>query len=138
MKKTDDEILMMRRDLSGIYIFDTLPQDDGKRRPTCLEDCRESTLYSWLWAQEEECLLETHRQLVEVMRRMKEMFTPEESATFRQCELETAISEGDDKLTQIEEIVKQCKIIKLVACHCGISAPGSECAPDHGKEEGEG
>lgn len=36
-----------RRNLSGIYIFDTLPGDD-KRQPTCIEDCNEETRWEWL------------------------------------------------------------------------------------------
>ena len=36
-----------RRNLSGIYIFDTLP-GDAKRQPTCIEDCNEATRLEWL------------------------------------------------------------------------------------------
>jgi hypothetical protein len=31
-----------RRNLSGIYIFDVLP-DDERRQPTCFEDCTEES-----------------------------------------------------------------------------------------------
>lgn len=46
METTD----MRRRNLSGIYIFDTLPHDQ-RRKPTCLEDCMVRTRLNWLWKQ---------------------------------------------------------------------------------------
>lgn len=33
---------LKRRDLSGIFIFDTFPNEE-RRRPTCIEDCQQST-----------------------------------------------------------------------------------------------
>jgi len=36
-----------RRNLSGVYIFDTLPGDE-KRQPTCFEDCTEEKQQEWL------------------------------------------------------------------------------------------
>ena len=38
---------LKRRNLSGIYIFDTFPNDD-RRKPTCIEDCRAGTRKSWM------------------------------------------------------------------------------------------
>ena len=37
---------LKRRDLSGIYIFDTLP-GDKKRKPTCVEDCTQEKRREW-------------------------------------------------------------------------------------------
>lgn len=37
-----------RRDLSGIFIDATLPQDEGQQKPTCIEDCTEDTRLKWL------------------------------------------------------------------------------------------
>ena len=36
-----------RRNISGIYIFDQFP-DEGKRQPTCIEDCQQETRRAWL------------------------------------------------------------------------------------------
>lgn len=44
-----------RRNLSGIFIFDTLEGDD-KREPTCFEECREETQDEWLDSLEPEAL----------------------------------------------------------------------------------
>lgn len=37
----------MRRNLSGIYIFDKF-EGEEKRKPTCFEDCLDSTQDEWL------------------------------------------------------------------------------------------
>lgn len=37
---------LKRRDLSDIYIFDTLP-GDKKRKPTCIEDCTPAKRREW-------------------------------------------------------------------------------------------
>jgi len=47
--------MIKRRNLSGIFIFDTLEGDD-KRQPTCFEECREETQEEWLDSLNEEAL----------------------------------------------------------------------------------
>jgi len=39
-------VKLIRRDLSGIYIFDKFPTDE-KRKPTCVEDCTPSKRREW-------------------------------------------------------------------------------------------
>lgn len=46
----------MRRNLTGIVIFDKLEGDD-KRKPTCLEDCNKETLDKYLNGLEKETLI---------------------------------------------------------------------------------
>lgn len=45
-----------RRNISGIFIFDTLPQDN-RRKPTCIEDCSEQTRVKWLRSLENESII---------------------------------------------------------------------------------
>ena len=52
----------MRRNLTGIYIFDKL-EGDEKRQPTCFEDCQESTQDKWLEGLEREALINLAKQL---------------------------------------------------------------------------
>lgn len=52
----------MRRNLSGIFIFDKF-KDEEKRQPTCFEDCRESTQDKWLQSLEREALINLSKQL---------------------------------------------------------------------------
>lgn len=132
--KTD--ILRLRRNLSGCYIFDTLPQDGGKRRPTCIEDCNEATLRSWLWNAvrekapgfiEDVCCL-----LNETMAKLIGMFTSEETERFQSYRLYIEKTGYSGPAEQIDEIVRFCRMIKLIACHTGIAAPGSEAAEHEG------
>ena len=52
----------MRRNLSGIYIFDTL-EGDERREPTCIEDCNPETRTKWLESLEKEALIRTCEHL---------------------------------------------------------------------------
>jgi len=55
MSKTN----LIRRNLSGIYIFDTFPTDE-KPTPTCVEDCQQRTRRNW-------CATKTPEYLNEVV-----------------------------------------------------------------------
>ena len=57
---------LKRRDLSGIYIFDTLP-GDKKRKPTCVEDCTQEKRREW-------CLTKTQDYLRDVIEKEAETF----------------------------------------------------------------
>lgn len=46
---------MRRRNLSGIYIFETF-EGEEKRQPTCFEDCTEETQDKWLDSLEPEAI----------------------------------------------------------------------------------
>lgn len=58
---------MIRRNLSGIYIFDKF-KDEEKREPTCFEDCQESTQDKWLEGLEREALISLAKQLGKAIR----------------------------------------------------------------------
>ena len=58
---------LKRRDLSGIYIFDTFPGEQ-KRQPTCIEDCQQATRRKWCMAQTQECLRETIEHLAKTFK----------------------------------------------------------------------
>lgn len=53
-----------RRNLSGVYIFDTFP-DDEKRQPTCVEDCTEPKRDQWLLSLEDEALRQLNGRLLD-------------------------------------------------------------------------
>lgn len=46
---------MIRRNISGIYIFEKFPEDES-REPTCFEDCTEATQDKWLDSLDNEAL----------------------------------------------------------------------------------
>ena len=52
----------MRRNLTGIYIFDKF-EGEEERQPTCFEDCQESTQDRWLNSLEREALINLAKHL---------------------------------------------------------------------------
>ncbi len=62
-----------RRNLSGVYIFDTLPGDD-KRQPTCFEDCTEEKQQEWLDSLTPEALKNLSIQLAKTLRTIGDQF----------------------------------------------------------------
>lgn len=74
----DQKMLVMmtsptRRNLSGIYIFDTLPGDE-KRKPTCFEDCTEEKQKEWLDSLTPEALKNLSIQLGKTLRTIGDEF----------------------------------------------------------------
>ena len=63
----------MRRNLSGIFIFDTLEGDES-RQPTCFEDCREETQDRFLNGLEIEGLKNLSKTLADTIRDIGEQF----------------------------------------------------------------
>lgn len=63
----------MRRNLSGIYIFDTLEGDESKE-PTCIEDCTPEKREKWLNSLEKEALIRTCEHLCKVLKNIGDEF----------------------------------------------------------------
>lgn len=63
----------MRRNLSGIYIFDQLNGDD-KKKPTCIEDCNVDTRQDWLKSLDKEELIRVVNQLCIVLQEIGGMY----------------------------------------------------------------
>ena len=61
----------MRRNLSGIYIFDKF-EGEEKRQPTCFEDCQESTQDKWLESLDREALIQVIKQLSKTIKEIGE------------------------------------------------------------------
>ena len=62
-----------RRNLSGVYIFDTLPGDE-KRQPTCFEDCTEKKQQEWLDSLTPEALKNLSIGLGKTLRKIGDQF----------------------------------------------------------------
>lgn len=74
---------LKRRDLSGIYIFDTFP-GEKKRQPTCIEDCQQETRRKWCMAQTQDCLRETISILAKTFKAMTDYLVSEKCVSFEQ------------------------------------------------------
>lgn len=62
-----------RRNLSGIYIFDTL-EGEERRQPTCFEDCTETKQDEWLETLTPEALRSLSKQLAKTLRGIGDHF----------------------------------------------------------------
>ena len=62
-----------RRNLSGIYIFDVLP-DDERRQSTCFEDCTEERQDEWLESLSPEAVKSLSKQLAKTLRTIGDQF----------------------------------------------------------------
>lgn len=124
-----------RRDLSGIYIFDTLPQDK-KRKPTCIEDCSELTRIKWLKSLDNDALKETAKHLNECFCELWDMLNPEEQNVLEEkcrgkpfCEIHSSAD------LNVQEINWFCLLFRCVANNASIYSKGSEADPDYKNEE---
>ena len=63
----------IRRNLSGIYIFDKFEGED-RREPTVFEDCNEETQDKWLDTLEPEALKSLSKQLAQTLREIGDNF----------------------------------------------------------------
>ncbi|MBD5296499.1 MAG: hypothetical protein HDS21_00225 [Bacteroides sp.] len=125
---------LLRRNLSGIYIFDTLPQDNGRKQPTCIEDCTEPKRIQWLFSLEKSALTRTAQHLTETFDNIWKYLFPQEKEQLkrifgkgpllknRRCKIVT------EKADQVEIINRYCKIIKHIANIYHIAAKDSEAA----------
>ena len=62
-----------RRNLSGVYIFDTLP-GDKRRQPTVFEDCTQEKQQEWLDSLTTDALKNLAKMLGEKLRDLGDMF----------------------------------------------------------------
>ena len=74
---------LKRRDLSGIYIFDTFIGEQ-KRQPTCIEDCQQETRRKWCMAQTQDCLRDTIKHLAQTFKDMTDYLVSEKCVSDEQ------------------------------------------------------
>lgn len=126
-----------RRNLSGVYIFDTLPGDD-RRQPTCIEDCTAEKREQWLTSLDDEALRRLNSQLVEVLVRAVEMVSenPDEPRTRKMINDNLLDKYGKGvKCDLLDDAEYLCQKIRHLADEFGIVAGGEEVDNDNKKEE---
>lgn len=69
---------LKRRDLSGIYIFDTFPNEE-RRKPTCIEDCQQETRRKWCMEKTKDCLRETIKMLADSLKELADYLQQEKA-----------------------------------------------------------
>jgi hypothetical protein len=119
---------LKRRDLSGIYIFDTFP-DEKKRQPTCIEDCQQETRRKWCMAQTQDCLRNTIKILAKTFKDTTDYLVSENCVTDEQrTEFFSMIDKGVDKAKwnwAVHELADQvdffCENVTMLADACGVT-----------------
>lgn len=129
-------ISTIRRNLSGIYIFDTLPQDE-RRQPTCIEDCNENTRMTWLRGLDIEALRRTGQHLNECMASLQTLLTDDErrridALTLGHTTCVTSYALHEDLVSEINRF---CRLLRVIADIADISARGSEADRRQKEEE---
>ena len=117
-----------RRDLSGIYIFDTFPTDK-KRQPTCIEDCQQETRRKWCMAQTQECLRNTIKYLAQTFKETTDYLVSEKCVTDEQrTEFFVMIDRNVERSKYnwaVHELADQvdffCEKVTLLADACGVT-----------------
>ena len=119
---------LKRRDLSGIYIFDTFPREK-KRQPTCIEDCQQETRRKWCLAQTQDCLRETISMLAKTFKDMTDYLVSEKCVNDEQrTEFFAMIDRNVERSKYnwaVHELADQvdffCEKVTLLADACGVT-----------------
>ena len=120
--------LLKRRDLSGIYIFDTFP-GEKKRQPTCIEDCQPETRRKWCIAQTQDCLRDTIKHLAQTFKDTTDYLVSEKCVNDEQrTELFAMIDRNVERSKYnwaVHELADQvdflCEKVTLLADICGVT-----------------
>ena len=119
---------LKRRDLSGIYTFDTFPGEEH-RQPTCIEDCQHETRRAWCMAQTQDCLRDTIKHLAQTFKDMTNYLVGEQCVNNEQRK---GLFEMIDRRVErskwnwaVHELADQvdflCEKVTMLADACGVT-----------------
>lgn len=114
----------LRRNLSGIFILDTLPHDNGIKANTCLEDCTQATRLTWLRSRDLHTLRSIAVALCSAMQKVLDLMRPEEKGDVSEARV---VDPGNDiRESWVAAIDDYAMLLHQLAWSAGISNPGSE------------
>lgn len=119
---------LRRRDISGIYIFDTFPNEQH-HKPTCIEDCQQETRRAWCMSKDKDHLRGAIKMLADTL---KDLFNYLHQEQCVSDEMHQEVLERADRMVKdsklnwaLDELADQvdtlCKMITLTADHCGVT-----------------
>ena len=119
---------LKRRDLSGIYIFDTFPGEE-RRQPTCIEDCQQETRRKWCMAQTQDSLRDIIKHLAHTFKETTDYLVSENCVSFEQrMEFFKMIDRNVERSKYnwaVHELADQvdffCEKVTLLADACGVT-----------------
>lgn len=123
-KKTE----LKRRDLSGIYIFDTFPNEEH-RRPTCVEDCQPETRRKWCMSKTQDYLREVIETLAQTFKETTDYLVTEHCVSDEQRKEFFAMIDRNVERSKwnwaVHELADQvdffCEKVTLLADACGVT-----------------
>lgn len=123
---------LKRRNINGIYIFDTFPSE-AHRSPTCVEDCQPSTRRAWCITKDKEYLRNAIGELADSFRDLVAYLYAEECVNDEQRkELERVANNivdrskwnwAEHELADQVDVI--CEKIRLLADACGVVKGGA-------------
>ena len=120
------DIYRLRRNLSGVYLFDCLPHDRAERTPTCIEDCQAYIRQAWLKSLDEQALQRVMALLNEVRLKMLVQLSEQEVKDYSTSYYPEP--RGKNKRLLVAYCDYLCDYIKVVAVNTGFCEADSEAA----------
>ena len=122
------EIELKRRDLSGIFIFDTFPGEE-RRKPTCIEDCQQETRRKWCMSKTADYLRDTITLLAHTFKDLCNYLVDEKCVTDDQRTEFFAMIDRNVERSKLNwglhELADQvdffCSKVVLLADACGVT-----------------
>ena len=119
---------LIRRDISGIFIFDKFPTDK-RRKPTCIEDCQQETRRQWCLSIDKDYLRSAIEMLAESFKELCEYLESEKCLTDEQHTQLVIKVDDQVKISKmnwsLEELAEQvdtiCRQLVMLADHCGVT-----------------
>ena len=123
-----EEIELKRRDLSGVFIFDTFPGEE-RRKPTCIEDCQQETRRKWCMSKNPDYLRETIKILADTFKDLCNYLVDEKCVTDDQRTEFFAMIDRNVERSKLNwglhELADQvdffCSKVVLLADACGVT-----------------
>ena len=119
---------LKRRDLSGIFVFDTFPGEE-RRQPTCIEDCQQETRRKWCMSKTPDDLRDAIKLLADTFKDICNYLVDEKCVTVDQRKgLFDMIDNNVDRSKWnwgLHELADQvdffCKKVVQLADACGVT-----------------
>ena len=119
---------LKRRDISGIYIFDTLPGDE-KRKPTCVEDCTQEKRREWCMSKDKDYLRNVIKIMADTFKDLCNYLVDEKCVTNKQrdrfFEMIDKAVENSKYNWALHELADQvdfvCSKVTMLADACGVT-----------------
>lgn len=110
---------VLRRNLSGIYIFDTL-EGERKRKLTCIEDCREETRREWLRSLSAQARINTANVLCDAI--LGVVGYAQSMGMIESESREMLCREADNRhgVGALDNLLKLCSLLRLLGDRLGI------------------